>query len=442
MLDEIGLNSIDELFADIPDEIKINGLDLPDGKSEYEVEREIDALLSRNTTVTQMPTFLGAGVYHHYIPTIVSALLSRAEFYTCYTPYQPEISQGILQALFEYQSLIAELTGMDVANTSMYDAPSALGEAVLMAARITRRREFLVPRAMHWEKKEVLLNYVKGAEIKIREVPYDIRTGKMDLHALADSITEQTAGVYIENPNFFGVFEDDVAELRGMLDGAMLVVGVHPLSLGIVKSPGDYGADIVIGEGQPLGNAMNFGGPLLGIFACRQKYVRKMPGRIIGLTKDRTGRRAFCMTLQTREQHIRRSKATSNICSNEALCAVAAAVYLSALGKSGLGLLATANAARAKYLAGEINKIDGFEAPLFKSYHFNEFVVRATLGDLAVERIHELLFEHGVHGGLVLKPHFPELGESMLLATTEAHRAEDHARFINSLKAIAESTES
>ncbi|MCK5559475.1 MAG: aminomethyl-transferring glycine dehydrogenase subunit GcvPA [Thermoplasmata archaeon] len=434
MLQELGYDNIAELFSDIPPEIRIENLNLPEGKSELEVKRELTELANKNHNGSELPSFLGAGIYNHYVPSIVNAILDRSEFYSCYTPYQPELSQGILQALFEYQSLIAELTGMDAANTSMYDAPTALGEAVLMAARITRKTEIIIPKCLHWEKRSVLENYIRWVGLKVREIPYSLETGKAELNTIEEALNENTAGVYIENPNFFGVFEDIVTELSALTakNKSMLITGINPLSLGIVKSPGDYGADIVIGDAQGFGNPMHFGGPSVGIFACKKEYIRKMPGRIIGLTHDTEGRRAFCMTLQTREQHIRRGKATSNICTNHALCAVATAIHLAALGKCGIAELAELNLQRARYLAGELATIEGLNAPLFNDCsYFNEFIVHST--KLGIEELNAKLLELGVIGGLELTRYFPELGETMLVATTETHTQQDYDKFIDAI---------
>src|SRR2546426_5772821 len=312
MLKALGLPSVDALFADIPAKVRVNGLTLPKGLPEADVVERVTAILAKNRVGDELPTFLGAGLYDHFVPAAVRAIASRSEFYTSYTPYQPEVSQGILQALFEYQSMICELTGMDGANTSMYDGSTAVGEAALIAARVTGKREIVVPRALHWERRQVLDNYGRGPGLHFKEVPFDGKTGKLDLAALETAVSNETAAVYLEEPNFFGVLDDQVDEVRAITKG-LLIVGVNPMSLAVTRAPGDYGADIVVGEGQPLGNAVAFGGPLLGVFACKEAYVRKMPGRVIGATRDADGRRAFCMTMQTREQHIRREKGMSNI---------------------------------------------------------------------------------------------------------------------------------
>ncbi len=431
MLDEMGLKTIDDLFADIPQEVRITKLDLPEGESEMEVMREIKNILRRNKTCTDMPSFLGGGIYSHYIPSAVRAIVSRSEFYTAYTPYQPEISQGMLQSLFEYQSMIAELTGLEAVNSSMYDGATALAEAAMMSARIHKGREFLIPKNIHPDKKSVLRNYTKGAGLIIKEVAYDLESGMMDISSLKEELNAETCGVYIENPNFFGVIEEGITQMREIIGDAIFVMGVHPLSLGIMKSPGELGADIAIGEGQSLGNPMSFGGPLLGIFACAEKHMRHMPGRVVGMTKDGDGKRAFCLTMQTREQHIRRSKATSNICSNEAICALAGTVYLSLLGRAGLEKLGKLLISKARMLARRINNIEGYEAPIFKGYHFNEFAMRS---DILTKTLHLMLLNQGINGGIKLKPYFPELGDSTLVSVTELTTDEDMNAFLDALE--------
>jgi len=432
MLRALGLRGVDELFADIPASVRVDGLPLPKGLPEQEVVAHVTAILRRNRVGEDLPTFLGAGLYDHFVPASVRAIASRSEFYTSYTPYQPEMSQGILQALFEYQSMICELAGMDGANTSMYDGSTALGEAALMAARITGKREILLPRALHWEKRQVLETYGRGPGLRFKDVPFDRQTGKLDLAALKSAVSDDTAAVYVENPNFFGVFDDQVEEIRALAKG-LLIVGVNPLSLAVTRAPGDYGADLVVGEGQPLGNAINFGGPLLGIFACTEEHVRKMPGRVIGMTRDADGRRAFCMTMQTREQHIRREKAMSNICTNETLAAVTSAAYLAVLGANGLRRVAETCIERARELARRIARVSGFAAPAFRGDHFNEFVVRSRV---PYERVHESLLRAGVQGGLPLETRFPEMGHAALFATTEVHRPGDYDKVLAALEAI------
>jgi len=432
MLRTMGLRSVDDLFADIPAAVRIPRLDLPDGLPEDVVVARVTSMLSANRTVVDMPTFLGGGSYDHFVPATVRAITSRSEFYTSYTPYQPELSQGLLQALWEYQSLICELTGMDGANTSMYDGSTALGEAARMAHRLHGGKTLLIPRALRHNRRAVLMNYLVGTGIEVREVDYDRETGMLDLTKLREALSPDVCGVYIENPNFFGRFEEQLQEIRAATK-AIFIVGVNPIAQAVVRPPGDFGADIVIGEGQPLGMPMNFGGPLLGIFACRADHIRKMPGRVIGLTRDANGHRAFCMTLQTREQHIRREKAMSNICTNESLLAVAAATYLSVLGANGLRRVAADNIRRAKDLAAAIDKIPGFTAPIFRGAHFNEFVVRHKKG---YADVHRTLLEKGIHGGLPLTRQLPELHDAALFATTGRHTPEAVAKLVAALEAI------
>ncbi len=435
MLKEMGLESIDQLFEDIPEQVKINGLDIPDGKSQMEVDRELRAMYSKNKTLSSSPSFLGGGIYHHYIPPVVGELIGRSEFYTCYTPYQPELSQGMIQALWEYQSFIAEITQMDAANSSMYDWHTALGEAALMCMRITRKNKFVVPKNIHWEKKEVLDAYVKWRGMEIIEVEFDPATGKIDLASLEEAVDDQTAGVYFENPNFFGVFEDQIEKIREITGKAVMVVGVNPMSLGIVRSPGEYGADIVIGEAQVFGNRPNLGGPLVGIFACRKEHIRRMPGRIMGLTRDHDGRRAFCMTLQTREQHIRRDKATSNICTNEALAAVASSIHLAVLGRTGLRKTGALNITKSKFLRDAIASIPGLELVFPRSHHFNEFVVRSEKDPV---EINKALLARGIQGGLVIKDRYTGLGNAALYCTTELHNEDDHKKLLDALKEVVQ----
>jgi glycine dehydrogenase subunit 1 len=339
----------------------------------------------------------------------------------------------MLQALFEYQSYMAELTGLDAVNSSNYDASTALGEAATMCHRLNERKKFLVPEAMNWEKLSVLQNYAWWPGMEIEEYSYDPYTGEIDFDDLKSKVDAQTSGIYVEVPNFFGVIDSFAPLIKREYPDVALVVGVNPISLGVLKAPGDYGADIVIGEGQALGIPMNFGGPLLGIFACRQEHVRKMPGRVIGMTRDLDGERAFCMTLQTREQHIRRSKATSNICTNEALMAVTAAVYLSILGKQGLENLAKLNIARARKLMKMIAEVEEFDSPAFDAYHFNEFVIRSPVRP---EKLNKLLLKKGIIGGLPLAPHVRRLDEHMLISTTEMHCDADYYRLVNALKEV------
>src|SRR3989449_1404652 len=389
-------------------------------------------MLAANRTVVDMPTFLGGGLYDHFVPASVRAIVSRSEFYTSYTPYQPEITQGLLQALWEYQSLICELTGMDAANTSMYDGSTALGEAARMAHRIHGGRIFLIPRALRHNRRAVLANYVVGAGLEVREVDFDRESGMLDLAKLKASLSPDACGVYVENPNFFGRFEEQLEEIRAMTNG-VLVVGVNPIAQAVVRPPGDFGADIVVGEGQPLGTQMNFGGPLLGIFACRQSHIRKMPGRVIGLTRDAKGHRAFCMTLQTRAPHIRREKAMSNICTNESLLAVAAATFVAVQGANGLRRLAAENIRRAKELAASIDKIPGFTAPVFPRAPFHQVVGRGEKRDAPAPPAPPL--DRG-HRGAPPCRRLPELSDAALFATTGRHTPEAVQRLLGALEAF------
>ncbi|MEM3731266.1 MAG: aminomethyl-transferring glycine dehydrogenase subunit GcvPA [Candidatus Bathyarchaeia archaeon] len=443
MMREIGIKNIDELYSDIPKKYFLKKpLDIPkEPKSELEVKRHVEALLSKNKTFNDMPIFLGAGCWPHYVPAIVKEIVQRSEFLTSYTPYQPEISQGMLQALFEYQSMICELTGMDVANCSMYDWASALGEAARMASRITRRKEILIPKIIHPERAATLRTYAEPAGIRVKELSYEGESGQIDLQDLKNKVSDETAAVYIENPSYLGFIETQVDEIceQAHLHGALFIVGVDPTSLGILKPPGEYGADIVVGEAQPLGNPMNFGGPLIGIFACRGdvNLIRQMPGRIIGLTTTVKGDRdGFCMTLQTREQHIRREKATSNICSNEALCALASAVYMALLGPQGLCELAEQIMYRANYAMRLLSQLDGVRTPLFKSAHFKEFTVNFDESSLSVKQINKELLRRGVHGGKDISKEFPEFGQTALYCVTEVHSKQDIQQLANALKEI------
>jgi glycine dehydrogenase subunit 1 len=435
MLDELGIENVEELFSDIPGEVRMDDIPLPKGKSEMEVIRQVQCMLSDNLSADTAPCFLGGGYYHHFIPAAVNTIISRSEFLTSYTPYQAEISQGMLQSLFEYQSYMAELTAMDAVNSSNYDWSTALGEAATMCHRILPKKTFLVPEAMSWDKRSVLKNYVSGADLNVVEYSYDPFTGELDLDSIREKMTEDVCGIYAEVPNLFGIIDSQAPKLKQEFPDVPLVVGVNPLSLALVKPPGEYGADIVIGEGQPLGLPMNVGGPSLGMFACRMEHVRKMPGRLIGLTRDQDGRRAFCMTLQTREQHIRRSKATSNICTNEALLAVAVSAYLGMTGSKGLRSVARINMKRTAELIECVADVEGFDALVFSGAHFNEFVVKTPLRP---EKLNKLLLRHGIIGGLPLQKHVPRLTDHMLLTATEMTSDEDMDRLIKALKEVAQ----
>jgi glycine dehydrogenase subunit 1 len=429
----MGLKSIEDLFTDIPKDVRIDGLRIPDGMGELDLRRQLEAMMAANKPTTVMPSFLGAGVYNHFIPAAVKTIVNRSEFITSYTPYQPEISQGMLQSLFEYQSFMTELTAMDVVNSSMYDASTALGEAVLMCHRISGGDRFLISRAVSPEKREVAKLYAKGADIKLVDVSFDPVSGLVDLADLKSKMGDSVAGFYFETPNFLGPVETQWEEIRRIVGTKSMVVGVNPMALALLKPPGEMGADIVVGDAQVFGSSMSLGGPAVGIFGCKTEHVRKMPGRIIGMTTDLEGRTSFCMTLQTREQHIRRSKATSNICTNEALLALAAAAYLSLVGRSGLREIAKRNVENMRSLSSRIGAIKGFRTPLFKSTHFNEFVVAS---DIASDRVHRELLARGIQGGLVLDKMLPELKNSALYCTTEMHTKADHDKLVAALEGI------
>jgi len=434
MLREIGNKSINELFKDIPKEIQINQLKLDNGISQLETEQHLRSLANKNKSCFELLSFAGGGIKQHYIPAVVKTIISRGEFFTAYTPYQSEASQGFLKAMFEYQSMIASITNMDVANCSLYDGATALGEAALMATRITKRKKFLIPANISWEKKSILYNYVKGAEIEIIEVPFNQESGCIDINHLTKSISDQISAVYIENPNFFGIFEQDIAIIEELVhkNQILFILGFDPLSLGVIKSPGDVNADIAIGEGRSLGNPMAFGGEGLGLFTCKKKYIRQMPGRIIGLTKDKHGTEAFCMILQTREQHIRRAKATSNICTNEGLCALAATAFLAWYGSTGFQQLSKKNFQQGQLLKDKIIELDDFSL-MFNGIHFNEFVVQSNKKP---EIINNMLLKYNIQGGVPLENWYPSLKNSYLFGISEVHTKQDIERFIATLKEV------
>ncbi|MET1159858.1 MAG: aminomethyl-transferring glycine dehydrogenase subunit GcvPA [Thermoprotei archaeon] len=447
MLKKIGVNSVAELFSDIPRDVllgpdKWDKLEIGLGKplSEIEARRYVENLLNKNR-VFNPPPFMGGGVYPHYVPEVVKYIITRGEFLTAYTPYQAEISQGLMQALFEYQSLMAELLDMDVVNASMYDGASALAEALLMSMRVNRgRKKVIIPRTTNPFYKEVVKTYLEPHNAIIVEVDYEKETGLVNIEELKKLVDNNTAAVFIQNPNFLGLIEENAREIGEIAHdkNALFIIGVDPISLGLLKPPGELGADIAIGEGQGLGIGMSFGGPYLGIFAVKydMKLIRQMPGRIIGLTTTiDTNERAFAMILQTREQHIRREKATSNICTNEALTAIAAAVYLSLLGKKGIVELSELIYYRAHY-AYELFKRNGYRVELFNADFFKEFPVNFDNTGLKYEEIHKKLLEKGVHGGLYIREWYPELGETALYAFTELHSAEDIEYLINLLNEI------
>ena len=432
MLSIIGVEKIEDLFADIPPDIRLDRpLALEDSKSEWEVMKQFQALSKKNKHVHEYPCFIGAGAYDHWIPSIVNHLASRSEFVTAYTPYQPEVSQGTLQVIYEYQTMICQLTDMDVSNASLYDGASACAEAALMAANSKRRKKILVSKTVHPEVREVLATYMKYKEIELVEISETL--GVTDIKLLEQEVDSQTAGVIIQNPNFFGNIENmEPIEKIVHKEKAFLIMHVDPISLGILKSPGDWGADIVVGEGQALGNPLQFGGPYLGFIAATSAFMRKMPGRIVGETVDVDGRRGFVLTLQTREQHIRREKATSNITSNQALNALRAVIYLSTLGPKGLRDVAKQSMEKAHYAFEKITQSGKYE-PLFSQPFFKEFAIKCPISPKVIE---EKLLEQGILGGYSLEKLGPNYENCLLLCVTEKRSKEEIDRLVEVMEGI------
>ena len=430
MMEAIGIKAIDDLFTDIPEKYRLKMLlDLPTALS----EQEVSALMKGISFQNKVPpiTLMGAGIYHHYIPAVVGHIISRSEFYTAYTPYQAEISQGILQAIYEYQTMIAKLTGMQVANASMYDGASAMAEAAVLAARTLDRQKIVIVRSVHPEYRQVVNTYSWSKGYSVVETPYG-PSGRFDCDALLQAIDEDTAAVLIQSPNFFGVIED-ISQIASKVHakGALLVSGfTEATSLGILKPAGDMGADFVVGEGQAFGNAMNYGGPCLGIFAGTDRFLRKIPGRLAGATVDKEGKRGFVLTLQTREQHIRRERATSNICSNEALCALAAGVYLVSLGKN-LKKLAELNIRKAHYLKQKLSELKGWKT-VFSGPVYNEFVMDCP----DPKAVNQALENAGIIGGYELGKDYPDLKKCLLFCATEMATKDDMDRVVSIVKAI------
>jgi len=414
MLSAIGVSSLEELFSQLPAEVRLNrSLAIAPGKSEYDI---IEYFRDRGLeNANGYDSFLGAGVYNHYRPVLVDTVVSRGEFLTSYTPYQAEIAQGTLTTIFEFQTMVCQLTGMDVANASMYDGSTAVPEAAMMAVRLTNRDKIVVARTVHPEYREVLATYSQHQKMPVSEAGYNSQTGKLDLDDLARQLDKDVAAVIIQSPNFFGVVEDvkQAAELAHKNGSLLVFVFTEAVSLGLLRPPEE--ADIVAGELQSFAISPCYGGPFAGIMATKEKFMRQMPGRIVGETKDTRGNRAFCLTLSTREQHIRREKATSNICTNQALIALMATVFMTVYGKEGLRELAEQNLSKAHYLAGKVK-------PHFSGPFFNEFVV-SSIGRTP-EQVNEALLHKKIIGGLPLKRFYPELGNAMLLCATEMNRRE------------------
>lgn len=493
MLAATGMANLDELFSSIPKELRLaKPLALPPTLSEMEATKLLSELADKNTNVAQTPSFLGAGCYNHFVPAVIDHLAHRSEFYTAYTPYQPEISQGVLTTFFEYQTMMCELTGMEVSNASLYDGATALAEAILMALHITNKKparpdgprptgrafgrgsggKVIVSKAIHPEYRATVKTWLEDLDINIVEI--DCTNGATSLEALEKALDNNTACVAYQSPNFFGIIEpvDEIVKLTRKHENTVVINVVNPISLGILKPPGEYGVDpvrdrscqrddcsdgekhsnsagqpnkdissntkpnisngvdIVVGDAQPLGNRMFFGGPHLGFMATKMVHIRKMPGRIVGETVDNKGRRGFVLTLSTREQHIRREKATSNICSNQALCAIRTAIYLAAVGKEGLKQIASLCLQKAHYAADKIAKIKGFKL-LFSNPYFNEFVIQCPEGP---ERVNKKLLENNIIGGLALKRFYPELKDAMLLCVTEMNTKEEIDKLVNTIK--------
>ncbi len=453
MLKIIGKRSVEELFRDVPATLRFPQLELPEPVSEPEILSELRTLGDYNVDLDHAACFLGAGAYRHFVPSVVGHVIGRSEFYTAYTPYQPEVSQGTLQTIFEYQSMICALTGMDAANASHYDGATSLAEAVIVAVNMARgkRRKVVLSGSVHPEYRAVVRTYTQGMGLTVTGDAGAIA----DVHTLTGMVAEgagtsqdaETACVVVQNPNFLGEMEDPTA-LRALAEtahaaGALFIVSADPISLGLFKAPGDYGADIVCGEGQALGGGLSFGGPYLGYFACKQQYVHKIAGRIVGQTVDRNGERGFVLTLSAREQHIRREKATSNICSNEALMALAAGVYMTALGKQGLRHVAELCYHKAHYAANEMAKLSGYQVLAKGSGNsrgglpfFKEFMLRCPKPIAEVNDY--LLSEWGIVGGYDLGQDYPQLANTMLICVTELNTKAEIDMLVEALGSLTE----
>jgi glycine dehydrogenase subunit 1 len=439
MLEHLGIADTAELFRSIPANVRLGReLNVTEPLAESEVADALEAMAAKNTAVGK-PSFLGAGVYSHFSPTIVDHLIQRSEFFTSYTPYQPEISQGTLQYIFEFQTLICQLTGMEVANASMYDGSTAMAEAYLMAQRVTRRDKILVAESVHPEYREVARTYTQHGDAEISTIAFDEATGTIkDI----DGLDDKTAAVVVQSPNFFGCVEDlkAIADKAHAVGALFVVVVTEAISLGLLRSPGECGADIVVGEGQSFGIPMSFGGPHVGLFATQEKYIRQMPGRLCGVAYDKDGKRGFVLTLSTREQHIRREKATSNICTNQGLIALAATIYLETMGKQGIKEVAEQNAQKAAYAKKAIAAIDGFSIP-FSAPTFNEFVVRVENAEArtsvkarSAAELLEAVREKGIIGGLALSKYYNGRDNEFLVCVTETTTRQNIDKLIEALR--------
>jgi glycine dehydrogenase subunit 1 len=433
MLRTIGVGSVEELFQHIPQTLRDRAsIHLAPGLTELAVRKRLASLAAKNATAADWSFFLGGGIYHHLIPSAVDAVVSRSEFSTSYTPYQPEVSQGTLQALFEYQTLICQLTGMEISNAGVYDGASAAAEAVLMSRRIQplKRRRVLISRALHPHYRAVISTYLKSLEdVRLEEIAFDA-TGATDLEQLKRSLNDHSMCVLVGYPNFFGVIED-LAPIQSACAGTgtqLITVTTEPIAFGLLKPPGTWGADMAVGEGQSLGVPMALGGPGFGFFTCQKKFVRNIPGRLVGETVDNEGRRGFVLTLATREQHIRREKATSNICTSQTLCTLAATVFMSLLGRTGMRRLAEINVARAHETHERLIKDVKFEA-CFSGSFFNEFVVRAQ----GTKDLFRRCAEQKILPGVSLQPWYPELPDCLLVCVTEMNEREEIERLVRAI---------
>lgn len=432
MLEAIGVDSIEGLFHDIPNDMILKRkLNINDGMSEMELLKYMKNISDKNTSLDEFTCFLGAGAYDHYIPAVVKHIISKPEFYTAYTPYQAEISQGTLQTIFEYQSMICEITGLEAANASMYDGATACAEAAFVAVDSTRKKKIVVSKTVHPETRSVLKTYTKFKGIELVEV--DMIDGVTDIDKLNSAVDKNTAGVIVQSPNFFGIIED-VTEVEKIthVNKAVFIMSVDPISLGILKSPGELGADIAVGEGQGLGNSISFGGPYLGFMAANSKFMRKMPGRIVGQTEDLDGKRGFVLTLQAREQHIRREKATSNICSNQAINALIAGVYLTTMGKKGLKEVAYQSTVKAHYAFKEMTESGKFK-PLFNKPFFKEFAIKAEKNS---SLINSELMKNKILGGYCLDKDYPSYNDSLLFCVTEKRTVQEIDKLVSVMEGI------
>jgi glycine dehydrogenase subunit 1 len=434
MLHVIGASSVEDLFSDIPESIRYQGtLPISSRLDEMSLLKHMKQLAEQNADNQKYTSFLGAGLYDHHVPVVINHVISRSEFYTAYTPYQPEISQGELQAIFEFQSYKCELTGLAVANASMYDGATALGEAGALASAATQRKQIIISRTVHPEARELLRTMAHGLNLQVIEIDY--ANGVTDLEKLQAAVTADTAAVLVQSPNFFGCIED-LQAIEPIIHGqnGLLVVSTNPISLGLLEAPGAMGADIVVGDAQPLGIHPSFGGPTCGFFAVAEPLMRRIPGRIVGQTVDRDGKRGFVLTLQAREQHIRREKATSNICSNQALLALCASVYLSTMGKTGLQEVSRLNMHKAHYAAQALSSLTGVSLP-FQAPFFNEFVLQLPEGT-NIQELNSLLVEAGFIGGFDLSLFYPELQQHFLIAVTEKRTKAEIDEFTARLEAL------